>query len=251
MIDFHCHLDLYPKPQTIIERADQSGVYVLSVTTIPKAWLGTKRLAKGRRRIRTALGFHPELAYERYSELGLFDTLIDEAPYVGEVGLDGSKHLREHASLQRKVFAHVLKATERAGGRVMSIHSRGAADEVLDLLRSHDAGIPVLHWFTGGPSELQKAINAGCWFSVGPAMLKSKAGRERAAMMPRDRVLPETDGPFGTIKGKPLEPSDAESVTQPLASLWSMPTTDVRQHLIQNFKSIVTFASAANKKSDS
>lgn len=82
MIDFHCHLDLYPKPQAIIERADLSGVYVLSVTTIPKAWLGTKRLAKGRRRIRTALGFHPELAHERYSELGLFDTLVDEAPYV-------------------------------------------------------------------------------------------------------------------------------------------------------------------------
>ncbi|SEO16016.1 Qat anti-phage system TatD family nuclease QatD [Palleronia pelagia] len=242
MIDFHCHLDLYPKPQTIIERADLAGVYVLSVTTIPKAWLGTKQLAKGRLRIRTALGFHPELAHERYSELGLFDTLIDEAPYVGEVGLDGSKHLREHVSLQRKVFAHVLKTTERAGGRVMSIHSRGAAEEVLELLRSHDAGIPVLHWFTGGPSELQNAINAGCWFSVGPAMLKSKAGRARAAMMPRDQILPETDGPFGTIKGRPLEPNDAEAVIQTFASLWSIPPEDVRQQLIQNFKSIVTFA---------
>ena len=246
MIDFHCHLDLYPKPQTIIERADQSGVYVLSVTTIPKAWLGTKRLAKGRRRIRTALGFHPELAHERYSELGLFDTLIDEAPYVGEVGLDGSKHLREHASLQRKVFTHVLKATKRAGGRVMSIHSRNAAEEVLELLRAHDAGVPVLHWFTGGPGELQDAINAGCWFSVGPAMLKSKAGRERAAMMPRNRLLPETDGPFGQVRRKPLEPTDADSVVSVLSELWAAPADDVRWQLMQNLRTIATSAGASS-----
>ncbi len=241
MIDFHCHLDLYPKPQTIIERADQSGVYVLSVTTIPKAWPGTKRLAKGRRRIRTALGFHPELAHERYSELGLFDTLINEAPYVGEVGLDGSKHLREHASLQRKVFAHVLKATERAGGRVMSIHSRGAADEVLELIRAHDAGLPVLHWFTGGACELQNAINAGCWFSIGPAMLKSKAGRERAAAMPRNRLLPESDGPFGKVGRKILEPLDAGQIVPVLSELWAEPVSVVRYQLMENLRTIARF----------
>lgn len=241
MIDFHCHLDLYSDPRAVIERVDQSGVYVLSVTTIPKAWPGTKRMANGRRRIRTALGFHPELAHERYSELGLFDTLIEEAPYVGEVGLDGSKHLREHASVQRKVFAHVLKTTERAGGRIMSIHSRGAAGDVLELLQNHDAGIPVLHWFTGGPTHLQDAINTGCWFSVGPAMLKSKAGRERAATMPRDRLLPETDGPFGRMKRKPLEPTDAEAIVPILAELWSLPPEEVQEQLMQNFKTITGY----------
>ncbi|QFT61759.1 Qat anti-phage system TatD family nuclease QatD [Roseivivax sp. THAF30] len=242
MIDFHCHLDLYSKPQTIIERADRSGVYVLSVTTIPKAWLGTKRLAKGRRRIRTALGFHPELAHERHNELELFDTLVDEAPYVGEIGLDGSQHLREYAPIQRKVFAHVLRATERVGGRIMSIHSRGAADEVLDLLRAHEAGLPVLHWFTGGPSQLRRAVDTNCWFSVGPAMLKSKAGRDRVAAMPRDRCLPETDGPFGKVKGRPLEPTDADSVVITLAEIWSMSPDNVRQQFIQNFKNILSLA---------
>ena len=240
MIDFHCHLDLYPKPQTVIERADQSGVYVLSVTTIPKAWLGTKQLAKGRRRIRTALGFHPELAHERYSELGLFDTLIAEAPYVGEIGLDSSKHLQEHASIQRKVFAHVLKATERAGGRIMSVHSRGAVEEVLELLHAHDAGIPVLHWFTGSQNELKFAIESGCWFSVGPAMLKSKAGKARAAMMPRHRLLPETDGPFGKVRHKALEPTDADMVVKALSELWSIPIPEVRLQLRSNLRTLLS-----------
>lgn len=242
MIDFHCHLDLYPEPRAVIERADRAGVYVLSVTTIPKAWLGTKRLAKGRQRIRTALGFHPELAHERYDELGMFDTLIDEAPYVGEIGLDGSKHLRQHASIQKKAFSHVLKATERAGGRIMSIHSRGAVGDVLELLRTHDAGIPVLHWFTGGSAELQDAINGDCWFSVGPAMLKSRAGKERTAAMRRDRLLPETDGPFGRTAGRPLEPGDADSIVPVLASLWSVPPEEVSQQLRTNFETIIASA---------
>jgi TatD DNase family protein len=164
--------------------------------------------------------------------------LINEAPYVGEIGLDGSSHLRRHAPDQLKVFAHVLKATARAGGRIMSIHSRGAADEVLGLLRCHDAGIPVLHWFTGTPEELRNAVAAGCWFSVGPAMLKSEAGRARAAAMPRHRVLTETDGPFGKAKGKQLEPKDVGTAVAELAKIWSEPVNAAQNRLDQNLRSL-------------
>jgi hypothetical protein len=100
---------------------------------------------------------------------------------------------------------------DRAHAVLGSHGNRRAADEVLGLLRCHDAGIPVLHWFTGTPEELRNAVAAGCWFSVGPAMLKSEAGRARAAAMPRHRVLTETDGPFGKAKGKQLEPKDVST----------------------------------------
>ena len=38
MIDFHCHLDLYPKPSTVIREIAKRGTFVLAVTTTPKAW---------------------------------------------------------------------------------------------------------------------------------------------------------------------------------------------------------------------
>ena len=76
MIDFHCHLDLYPDPVAVVEQCSKDGTYVLSVTTTPSAWLGTKRLALHAPRIRTALGLHPQIAHERIRELSLFDTLI-------------------------------------------------------------------------------------------------------------------------------------------------------------------------------
>ena len=65
MMDMHCHLDLYTNPQYVAKRCKDENIYVLSVTTTPKAWYGTSSLAKECPRIRTALGLHPQLAHER------------------------------------------------------------------------------------------------------------------------------------------------------------------------------------------
>ena len=88
MIDFHCHLDLYPNPQAVIRQAHEDRLFVLGVTTTPKAWRKSQALTEGYDRIRTALGLHPEIAHERISELELFETLLPQATYVGEIGLD-------------------------------------------------------------------------------------------------------------------------------------------------------------------
>ena len=47
--------------------------------------------------------------------------------------------------------------------------------------------------------ELSRAVDMGCWFSVGPAMLHGEKGRQLVLKMPRDRVLTESDGPFAQI----------------------------------------------------
>src|ERR1035437_1612235 len=96
MIDFHCHLDLYPDPQRIADECNNRGLYVLSVTTTPSAWKGTSALAGSHPRIKTALGLHPQLAHQRKSELALFEQLLPRTPYVGEVGLDGSPECKPY-----------------------------------------------------------------------------------------------------------------------------------------------------------
>ena len=45
-------------------------------------------------------------------------------------------------------------------------------------------------------TELEEADRLGCWFSVGPAMLRSAKGRELTSRLPRGRILTESDGPF-------------------------------------------------------
>ena len=225
MIDFHCHLDLYPAPESVVRECVSRGLYVLAVTTTPSAWKGTRALVGDAHRIRVALGLHPQLAGERKGELALFNALLPATRYVGEVGLDGSPELRAQWSDQTYVFEHVLSACQSAGGRIITIHSRRAVAEVLDRVETYPgAGVSILHWYSGGQRDLARAADLGCWFSVGPAMIRGQKGRELIARMPKDRVLTETDGPFATLDGKRAVPWDVAEVLSPLAELWGVET---------------------------
>lgn len=241
MIDFHCHVDLYPDPQHVIQECVLRDIYVLSVTTTPSAFHGTNALAAGVSRIRTALGLHPQLAHERKRELPLFRKLLPSVRYVGEIGLDGSPDLKQHWEDQVLVFRSILCDCQAFGGRILSIHSRRATSDVLDHLEQHaGAGTPVLHWFSGTMTELKRAIAMGCWFSVGPAMLVAQKGRSIVLQMPRDRILPETDGPFVQIQGKPAYPWDVTKVIDYLASSWNVSGNIVNDQLRHNLRTLVS-----------
>lgn len=240
-IDMHCHLDLYEKPFEIANECKNKGVYVLSVTTTPKAWHGTKLVAENNPRIRTALGLHPQIAHQRAHEVDLFDSLLSEAIYVGEIGLDGGQHFKSHWEIQLKVFKHILRSVHKAGGRVMSLHSIKSADQVLKELSGID-GIPILHWFTGTQTELKKAIDIGCWFSVGPAMLSTKKGKTLVSKIPRNKILTETDGPFAKFNKEYLMPWDTVIAVEQLSNLWQTPQEIVEQQLKENFLELSRFS---------
>ena len=235
----HCHLDLYPDPFYVADTCRQKGLYVLSVTTTPKSWNGSRKLEKSSERIKTALGLHPQLAHQRFQELELFDALLPQAKYVGEIGLDGGKGFKKHWSIQLKVFRHILKSVSRDGGRIMSIHSCASTSSVLDELERIE-GIPVLHWFTGDDSELKRALDIGCWFSVGPAMLNTKKGAELIKKIPKKRVLSETDGPLAKAYGNMLMPWDVERIYTQLSKLWGEDERETKNRININLKTILS-----------
>lgn len=240
MIDFHCHLDLYDAPHEIVRECCERRLYVLSVTTTPSAFEGTAALIPSGTRIRTALGLHPELVGARAHELPLFKTLLSRTSYVGEVGLDRSRHNRNNFEQQCAILRDILHCCRDAGGRIITLHSRGATREILDLLGAQpEAGKFVLHWYLGTPRQVSRAAEMGCWFSVGPAMLTSERGLAAVRAMPRDRVIPESDGPFGKIDNRPAYPWDAASVIPKLAVIWQNTEAQVRASLIETFKILV------------
>jgi TatD DNase family protein len=235
----HCHLDLYPDPYAVAKECEIKGLYALSVTTTPKAWNGTSKLTEGNKKIRTALGLHPQLAHERLQELELFDSLLPQTKYVGEIGLDGSKDYKEHWDQQLLVFRHILKSIDAAGGRIMSIHSRASAGAVLSELTGIN-GIPIFHWFTGTRTELRQALERDCWFSVGPAMLQTQKGKELVSLIPKNRILTETDGPFAKFNGKKLMPWDIELAFSELAQIWGMSNEEVQYQIYSNFLKLMS-----------
>lgn len=241
MIDFHAHLDIYPSPEETVLEIIKRGMYVLSVTTTPSAWRGTYSLSRKYSRIKTALGLHPQIAHERISELHLFDAYINETDYVGEIGLDFSENHSAHKDVQTKAFNHILRVCENSGGKIMSIHSRRAAAEIIDTLKTYpNAGIPVLHWFSGNKSELLRAIDYGCWFSIGPAMIRSKRSLEMIKYIPKERILTESDGPFAQVEGKNVMPWDVQKVIPVLGSLWAMESREAEAQIYDNFREIVS-----------
>jgi TatD DNase family protein len=87
-VDFHCHLDLYPDHIALIDECDREEIATLTVTTTPKAWGKNRSWAKHAKHVRVALGLHPQVVADRADEVTLFERLLCEARYVGEVGLD-------------------------------------------------------------------------------------------------------------------------------------------------------------------
>lgn len=235
MIDLHSHLDLYPDGLALAQEVNRRNEFTLVVTTSPRAYRATSRVFAGLRNIKVGLGLHPEVSVAKQGELGDLLAGIAKAPFIGEIGMDGSPRFRGSLSIQEPIFRAALSECGRHPGKVMSIHSRGAERRVIELLATtKHAGVPLLHWFSGGLAELENAVRIGCWFSVGPAMLAGDKGRALIARMPLNRVLPETDGPFTSVGGKPLQPWDAWSVREPLAEIWGMPVADIGEQLRQN-----------------
>ncbi|MFC6439813.1 Qat anti-phage system TatD family nuclease QatD [Bowmanella sp. JS7-9] len=235
MMDLHCHVDLYPDHSEVLNDLRECNYYVLSVTTVPSAWRGTVKLTEGIARCKTALGLHPQLAHLRKNELAIFDELVCETRYIGEIGLDGSKGYIPYIADQLYVFNHILEKCTQFNDKILSIHSLNATEQVLECLKAHPyAGIPILHWFLGTKKQVIEATEHGCFFSVGPAMLNSNRGLKVASWLPPDRVLLETDGPFAKVDNSPLLPSQAKLAIHELALLWKTSTENVVAQLKRN-----------------
>ena len=84
--------------------------------------------------------------------------------------------------------------------KILSLHSVQAADLMLDILeRTGCLGRCrcIFHWFTGSGPALNRAVKAGCMFSVNEMMLNTRRGREYARQLPAGLLLVETDLPPG------------------------------------------------------
>ena len=243
--DFHCHIDLYPDPAAMIASCAESRIVTLAVTTTPRAWPQNRKWTANSSYTHAAVGLHPEVVGDRYNELPLLEEYIKESRLVGEIGLDGSPQYRKSWANQTEVFARALEAAQRLGGRVISIHSRRAANEVVRSLEEHvtpERVLPVLHWFSGSIASARKAAGLGCYFSINHRTLEHETGVTLVRSLPEERLLTETDGPFTSVGARKSEPADVLDITERLASVRSVPVQDMRSVIATNARRVFAFA---------
>src|SRR5690606_1031088 len=150
LVDFHCHLDLYPDLPTAVRRSEEQGVLTLAVTTTPRAWAHNEALTAPTRHVRTALGLHPQLVARHANELALFEALLPRTRYVGEIGLDAGPRFFRSLEQQKLVFERIIQLCAEARDKIVSVHSVRAIKAVLDTLERNmlpTHGRVVLHWF--------------------------------------------------------------------------------------------------------
>jgi len=238
MIDTHCHVDLYPNPTEIAHQADGAGILTIVVTNLPSAFERAQPHIRSFKNIRLALGLHPLAAEHHLAERERFAKLIDKTSYVGEIGLDFSRAGFATKDLQVESLRFVLKAL---GGKpkFVTLHSRQAEAQVLDILDEANRSPVVFHWFSGSLKTLGRALNKGHFFSLNPAMIQSPNGKKIIDALPPDRVLTESDGPFVKIGNRPVLPSDVEVVEEYLAGLWGMKMFEVSAKIRENFLDVI------------
>lgn len=242
LVDFHCHLDLYPDHPAAVRGCEEAGVFTLAVTTTPRAWSRNHELAQATRHVRAALGLHPQLVAERANEIPLWEAHLPETRYVGEVGLDAGPRFYKSLDLQKQVFAQVLRRCAKAGNKVITVHSIRAAKAVLDHIEEYlppSQGKVVLHWFTGGKAEAKRAIEMGCYFSINASMLDNERHAAMVARIPLDRLLTETDGPFTKTAERPSRPTDVAVVVEALGRLHGMSASTLAGKVRSNLRSLL------------
>jgi TatD DNase family protein len=241
LVDTHCHVDLYPDYASVIDEAEAAGVYTVAVTNTPSVFPKMRNLIGGRKYLRAALGLHAELAVARQGELDVFRRLLPQTKYVGEVGLDYARGRAADHAVQRRVFTEILTACASAPERkILTVHSRRAADDVVAAIGERFPARVILHWFTGSLTTLERAIANGYYFSANVAMSASTSGRRIVAAIPKDRLLTESDGPFvASSTGVGMRPTDIAVALKVLGDTRGVSADELRRTVYKNLSTLL------------
>ena len=245
IIDSHAHLhfDRFDEDRTeVIQRAHDAGVsHMVTIGTHRESSLAALELAEAESCIFATAGIHP-LAVDRFEES---DWQVLESLWVnerivgiGETGLD-YYYTPETQALQRQLFQRHLIAGATFDLPVV-VHIRDAFDDAFDLLGTHlsDAG-GIVHCFTGGPEECEKALDLGMYVSIsGIATFKNAKKLQQAIpLIPKERLLVETDSPYLAPvphRGGRCEPAFTADTARFIAELRGEPFEELASFTRQN-----------------
>jgi len=234
IIDTHLHLDLYNNPVTILEEASRLRIGIIAVTNAPFLFVPCMKICEKYVFAWPSLGFHPELVSRYYSQIDQFYNLLDSTHLVGEIGLDYSSRDKRLQAMQRTIFEKVLYACVDRRNKVLTVHSRNAPKDVIEIIGENYPNTIIMHWYSGPIKYLEKAIDNGFYFSINSTMTKSKSGKSIIEAIPLQRILLETDGPFIKNKGKPVTPKTIQNIVHSIAEIKGINIEEIHAQILRN-----------------
>jgi len=217
-----------------LERARAAGVTDLLLAGVdPAGWRDEVALAARFPGLRLSYGVHPqvvaaagEAACEMVDDLGrALDGELPRPAALGETGLDGTDRCVASLPLQERLFRRQLVLARRHRLPLV-LHVLKAHPRALEVLA--EEGLPergaVLHSCSASADLVKRYLSMGVSISFAGAVTNPGARRIRAAaaIVPRERLLIETDAPDQTPEGQrpaPNEPAFLVEIVRALAQI--------------------------------
>ncbi len=249
-IDTHCHLD------QILGKMDVKDFSALREQFFPPGFASCLTIACDPDAITPTLdllrhegvygsfGIHPHDAvrYTSAVEIALADALRHpKCVAYGEIGLDYHYDFSPR-DVQRNVFIRQIEVATAAGKPIV-VHTREAEDDTLAVMRDHvPRDWPVhVHCFTSSQALAEALLADFTSLYIGfTGILTFKNAedvRNTARIVPLDRILVETDGPYlapAPHRGKPAHPGHIPLIVDKLAEVRGEPVDVVSAAALEN-----------------
>lgn len=231
IFDTHVHLNarqFQEDRDEVIQRAFSKGVKYMTVVgfdreTIPLAL----KIAEQYETIYAAVGWHPVDAIDMTDQdLNWLKELSNHPKVValGEMGLDYHWD-KSPADVQKEVFRKQIRLAKEVNMPII-IHNREATEDIVQILQEEDAKTVggIMHCYNDSADYVQACLDMNFYISLGgPVTFKNAPlPKEVAKIVPKDRLLIETDAPYlapHPNRGKRNEPAYVTLVAEQIAAL--------------------------------
>ena len=235
---------------TLIDALLQDSVsYIVNIGTSPMTSRLAIEQAKRHENMYTAIGIHPSdtrFLSDVDSDISEIESLIrdpeSKCVCLGEIGLDYHYDGTDKEK-QMEYFERQMLLAEKLGLPV-SIHDREAHGDVMDVIRRHPEVKGILHSFSGSPEMAEELVRLGYYISFSGTLTftNAKKPREVAAVLPKDKVLIETDCPYLTPhphRGKTNHSGYLSYTNAVLAGIWGISEEECARITEENARRIL------------
>ncbi len=217
MIDTHAHLE---PTFCDISRVVGLKAIILSGSNIQNS-KNNLQLAQKYPQLYPAAGIHPQ---EISDDVNLLEELVKN-PNLIAVGECGLEYLGEVDKEKQKIIFRKQIELAQKYNKPLIIHARKAVDEVVEILSEYKNLNGVFHCYSGGKKRVKKILElSGEWYFGFDGNITYEVGLEEVVkIIPRDKILAETDSPLLTpepFRGQENRPVYVKYVYQKIADIW-------------------------------
>lgn len=145
---------------------------------------------------------------EKLRNLVLFGVEKGFTKAFGEIGLDYDRKEFSNVYQQKLMFLKQLElySSIKNNELPLFLHMRNACDDFIEILKpfiengSIKGKHGVVHSFTGSEKDLKKILDLGFYIGVNGCSLRTKENLHVALLIPKEKIMIETDAPWCSIK---------------------------------------------------